>query len=410
MSLTCSISFIRGQVREVDLSRLDARMPQVLRDTINACAVAKSLDGIKVAKVVKSERHPRCSPPDGFCKGRRNRTPWPVRGWKDPVACSRQPADMIEGGWRQRNYSAPVSLGLENFEGPRGFVELRPFERNQLGLPRTSESRRNRKITQGWGTLNKHRLNRRIIRQDDWVAPLAQESNCIEGRITISPTDRLRISQHTRNCGEVPPHRRNPDIAPASGDEFANGSPIKRSNHPVDQKGLTQSQALPVSLIGRRRDLPFHMLSPSDNRIRPFGGAMSRLRLNDPKPRIAKSSSLSHVRCMERLTVLSSRDFRAEIPSLVHDVHIKLAHGLCPLLCPVGARRPRFSRITRARNTKQLQVILAGSAPSSNWPIRFPKPGVRGSSPLRDAKTEKLSTSTHAAFWSEVCQQQGSAD
>ena len=54
---------------------------------------------------------------------------------------------------------------------------------------------------------------------------------------------------------------------------------------------------------------------------------------------------------------------------------------VCPLLCPFGARGPRFPRSSRAVKTKQFLAIAASSGESGDMSIRFCKPKVGGSIP-----------------------------
>ncbi len=58
-SLTRAIGFVRRQMREIDLGRVDARMPQVLRHAIDARTAAQRLDGVHVAEIMKPERNTR---------------------------------------------------------------------------------------------------------------------------------------------------------------------------------------------------------------------------------------------------------------------------------------------------------------------------------------------------------------
>ena len=142
-------------MREIDFRRLDARMPQVLRHAIDAHTAAKSLDGVQVAKVMKPERNTRRSTTDCLGEGRRDRNPRAVRRWKDQFAAPVEAGDMIERRRRQRYDSASIALAFDNFERSCRLVELRPFQRRQLGLACAGQTRRNGKVTQGGERLAK---------------------------------------------------------------------------------------------------------------------------------------------------------------------------------------------------------------------------------------------------------------
>jgi hypothetical protein len=58
------------------------------------------------------------------------------------------------------------------------------------------------------------------------------------------------------------------------------------------------------------------------------------------EPRVSQPARLPHVRCVERLTILFAAYLRAQKPRLAALIHVRLGHAVCPL----GARRSRFSR------------------------------------------------------------------
>jgi hypothetical protein len=173
-------------------------MAQMLRHAIDARTAAQRLDRVHMAEIMKPERDSRSSASHRLCEGGRDRNPRAGRRWKDQVAAPVEAGDMFERRWRQRYDSTSIALAFDNFERAGRLVELRPFQRGQFRLPRTSQSSSNRKASQMRRTLSEDSLNRSFVRQHDRVAPLAQSSDCVERGIAFASADRLRVCQHSR--------------------------------------------------------------------------------------------------------------------------------------------------------------------------------------------------------------------
>ena len=304
-------------------------------------------------------------------EGRRDRNPWTVRRWKEQSAGSGQLGNMLEGGRGERDHSAPVALALDDFQRPRGLVELRPLERRQLRLASASQSSRDGEITQVRRTRGEDRFNRVFVRQHNRVAPLAQSADCVERWVALAPSNGLRIGQNPRNGGQITPYSRNPDDATTSGNDSSNDRPVYLSDHASSQVGLAESEALQVTLACRRSDLPLHVFGPCDDRLRPVNRAVSCLRLKRLESRVAKAAGLLQVGCVERLPILLAVDFRAQKPGFATKIHVGFGQGVCPLLCPVGARSARFSRNRRATHAQQIREFVACSKESGNRPITW---------------------------------------
>ncbi len=234
---------------------------------------------------------------------------------------------MIERRWRQRYDSASIALAFDNFERSCRLVELRPFQRRQLGLACAGQTRRNGKVTQGGRTLGEDRLNRSIIRQHVRVAPLAQRSDCVERWIAFAPADRLRIGQHSRHRSQITPYARDSHDGTPRRNESADNRAVDRADHLTDKMRFAGGEAQEIPLARRGGQLTVNMFGPCDNGLGPIDGAVSSLRLNDSKPRVAQTTSVSDVRGVEAFAVLPAGDLRAQKPRLAALIHVRLGHG-----------------------------------------------------------------------------------